>query len=417
MMGSSRCNTRSDGRLRVVHARGRAWRGFGYSALTPFLRSFLQRLAAPLSKPDMVDFPPPPGKQPQLSLPSRSGLLSKLEERETALKQREEELADLEFQLNEQKEQFEAKRLELESRSRALIEGELLLKNQKLLHQKQISRLMEQNELLALRKRLEQQEEDFRKKEAFLTTTQKRLNDQLAEREADLVKREAWVSSEHEKATTNHSRRLQAIVFTDVVSYSALMQADESLTIEKVRVDLQRMKHEGEGQGGMLINTMGDGMVMIFPSAIQAVRFSLGMQKAFNTGRTADSLRHRFGIHIADVALLPDGGIAGDGVNIAARLESKAPNGGICLSEIVYFIVKGKLPMPPSSMEQITLKNITEPVAVYKYAPEAISAMADPGGSTSPIVPPEEERTTPPFAIGGSAAAHGDGQSRSPVAS
>ncbi len=347
----------------------------------------------------MEDFPKSPDKRPQLSLPSRSGLLAKIEEREAALKLRFDELAELEFHLNEEKEQFETKRHELETRSRALIEAELLLKNQRLLHQKQFARLMEQNELMALRKELAQQEQDFRKREAFLAETQKRLSDQFSEREKDLAKREAWVSAEHEKATSNHHRRLQAIVFTDVVSYSALMQADESLTIEKVRTDLQRMQHEGEAHGGMLINTMGDGMVMIFPSAIQAVRFSLAMQKAFNTGRTAESLQHRFGIHIADVALLPDGGIAGDGVNIASRLESKAPNGGICLSEIVYFIVKGKLPMPPSSMEEISLKNITEPVAVYKYAPEAISAMPDPGGSASPIVLPEEERTSPPFAF------------------
>jgi class 3 adenylate cyclase len=364
----------------------------------------------------MQDFPKPTDKGLHLSLPSRSGLIAKLEEREAALKQRYDELAELEFQLNAEKEQFETKRHELETRSRAVIEAELLLKNQRLLHQKQFSRLMEQNELMALRKLLAQQEDDFRKREAFLTETQKRMSDQFSDREKDLAKREAWVSAEHEKASMNHSRRLQAIVFTDVVSYSALMQADENLTIQKVRADLQRMQTDGEAQGGMLINTMGDGMLMIFPSAIQAVRFSLAMQKALNAGRNAESLRHRFGIHIADVALLPDGGIAGDGVNIASRLESKAPNGGICLSEIVYFIVKGKLPMPPSSMEQIALKNITEPVAVYKYAPEAISAMPDPNGSTSPLVMPEEERTSPPFAFTAPKVAGRDaGQDQSPV--
>src|SRR5262245_45454044 len=114
----------------------------------------------------MANFPKPAEKQqPALSLPSRSGLVARLEERETALQQRSEELADLEFQLNEEKEQLETKRIGLETRSRALTEAELLLKNQKVLHQKQVSRLMEQNELMALRKQLEQQEEDFRKRE------------------------------------------------------------------------------------------------------------------------------------------------------------------------------------------------------------------------------------------------------------
>jgi class 3 adenylate cyclase len=347
-----------------------------------------------------MDFPKPPERRKALALPSKSGLITLLEEREAALKQQAEELAELGRQLDEQKFLLEAKSNDLETKTRALVEGEMLLKNQRMLHQKQIARVMEQQELASLRDELEKREDDIRRKEDFLGQTEKRLNEQFSAREQDLVKREAWVSAEHEKATAGHARRLQAIVFTDVVSYSALMQADESSTIRKVRADLQRMQDEGTAQGGMLINTMGDGMLMIFPSAIQAVRFSLGMQKTFNRGIGTAGLTHRFGIHIADVALLPDGGIAGDGVNIAARLESKAPNGGICLSEIVYFIVKGKLTLPPSSMEEIALKNITEPVAVYKYTPEAIADMPDQSGSTPPqAMIAEEERTAPPFAF------------------
>jgi class 3 adenylate cyclase len=354
-----------------------------------------------------MDFPKPPERK-TLALPSKSALVSKIEEREAQLKQRTEELAELERQLVEERDALDSIRHELETRTRALTEAELLLKNQKLLHQKQFSRLMEQNDLVAMRAELEKKEDDFRKKEEFFNQTQQRLSEQLSAREQDLKKREAWVSAEHEKATANHSRRLQAIVFTDVVSYSALMQANESLTIQKVRADLQQMQNEGQGQGGMLINTMGDGMVMIFPSAIQAVRFSLAMQNHFNRNTDSGALRHRFGIHIADVALLPDGGIAGDGVNIAARLESKAPNGGICLSEVVYFIVKGKLPLPPSSMEEIALKNIAEPVAVYKYTPEVIREMPEHGGSAPPqVLLPDEERTAPPFAFGAAADASG----------
>ena len=346
----------------------------------------------------MVDFPKPVEKRPQLALPSKAPLLAQLEERENDLKRRTDDLTEIERQLREENDQLEARRTELEAKTRALVEGELLLKNQKLLYQKQFSQLMEQNELVELRAELEQRRDDFQKKEAFLAQTEKRLNEQLSAREQDLLKREAWVSAEHEKATANNARRLQAIVFTDVVSYSALMQADEGLTIQKVGTDLQRMKSEGEAQGGMLINTMGDGMLMIFPSAIQAVKFSLGMQKAFNESSGADGLRHRFGIHLADVALLPDGGIAGDGVNIASRLESKAPNGGVCLSAVVYALVKGKLPMPPSSVEEIALKNIAEPVAVYKYTPEAILSMSAKSVTTPPEASlAEEERTTPPF--------------------
>jgi len=322
----------------------------------------------------MVDFPKPVDERPQLVLPSKAALISQFDERERALKERSEELLDFEKQLQEEQEQLQTKLQQLEVRTRALVESELLLKSHKLLHQKSSARLMDQNELVALRAELEQQRQDVLKKEAFLAQTETRLNEQFSSRDEELRKREAWVSSEHEKATLHNTRRLQAIVFTDVVSYSALMQANEALTIQKVRADLQRMQTEGKAQGGMLINTMGDGMLMIFPSAIQAVKFSMRMQKSFNESSGEGGLRHRFGIHIADVALLPDGGIAGDGVNIASRLESQAPHGGVCMSAVVHVVVKGKLALPPSVAEEVTLKNISEPVAVYQYTPEAISS-------------------------------------------
>ncbi len=355
-----------------------------------------------------MDFPKPTDKRPALALSSKSGLITLLEEREAALKKQAEELAELGKRLQEEKEKLEGQSNELETKTRALVEGELLLKNQRALHQKQIARLMEQEDLIALRAELDGREDALQKKESIFAQMEKRFNEQLSAREQDLQKREAWVSAEHEKATLTQARRLQAIVFTDVVSYSALMQADEGKTIQKVRADLARMHAAGKEQGGMLINTMGDGMLMIFPSAIQAVRFSLAMQRAFTIGSDAESLRHRFGIHIADVALLQDGGIAGDGVNIASRLESKAPNGGICISSLVHFLVKGKLQLPPGEMEQVPLKNIAEPVAVYKYTPEAILAMDDPNRSTPSMVLPDEERTAPPFAFTAPAAPAGE---------
>ena len=112
------------------------------------------------------------------------------------------------------------------------------------------------------------------------------------------------------------------------------------------------------------------------------------MQKSFNETGGEGGLRHRFGIHIADVALLSDGGIAGDGVNIASRLESQAPQGGVCLSAVVYEVVKGKLAMPPGKVQLISLKNIAEPVAVYQYTPEAISATAREASDSRPATPP-----------------------------
>jgi len=336
----------------------------------------------------MANFPKPVDTRPQLVLPSKAALLSQFDARELALRTRHEELLDFEKQLQEEQERLQINLQELEERSRALVEGELLLKNHRLLQQNSSARLMDQTELFALRADLEQQIQDISKKEAFHTQTETRLSEQFSARDADLRKREAWVSTEHEKAALHNTRRLQAIVFTDVVSFSALMQANEGLTIQKVRTDLQRMQAEGKAQGGALINTMGDGMLMIFSSATQAVRFSLQMQRSFNLNSGAGGLRHRFGIHIADVALLPDGGIAGDGVNIASRLESQAPPGGVCLSAVVYAVVKGKLALPPTNAEEIRLKNISDPVAVHQYTPEAILAASEVNEIPSPEIPP-----------------------------
>lgn len=343
-----------------------------------------------------MEFPKPTDKRPPLSLASKSGLMLRLEELEKELNRRQEELALQARQAEEEKEHLAALRHELEERERALTEGELLLKSQKLLYQKQFSALLDQNELMALRVELEKREEDFRKRETFLTETQQRLNEQFAAREEDLRRREAWVSAEHEKATLRQNRRLRAIVFTDVVSFSALMQVDEAATIRKVRADLQRMCDAGREHGGMLINTMGDGMLMIFPSAIQAVRFALEMQRAFNQEQAGGGLQHRVGIHIADIAVLPDGGIAGDGVNIASRLEAKAPRGGICLSALVHLLVKGKVKLPPGQAEEVQLKNIAEPVAVYKYTSDDIMGLPL-SAHSNPDDLPGEERTAPPF--------------------
>jgi class 3 adenylate cyclase len=346
-----------------------------------------------------MEFPKPVDKRPVLALASKSGVVAQVEAREAALNQRADEVAEQSRQLEELREELEQRSHGLQTRERALTEAELLLKSQKLLHQKQFARLLDQNELEQMRADLQQREDDLKKRESFLTETQQRLNDQFAAREEDLRRREAWISAEHEKAADRQTRRLRAIVFTDVVSFSALMQVDESTTIRKVRADLQRMCDAGRDQGGLLINTMGDGMLMIFPSAIQAVRFSLGMQREFNQAVPAGGLQHRFGIHIADIAVLPDGGIAGDGVNIASRLESKAPRGGICLSGLVHLLVKGKLRLPPCELEEVELKNIAEPVAVYKYTPDAILAMPPLEDSASGLVHPDEERTSPPFAV------------------
>lgn len=179
-------------------------------------------------------------------------------------------------------------------------------------------------------------------------------------------------------------RRLAAVVFTDVVGYSARMQADETATIARVGADLSLMRKMCSEHSGEFLNSMGDGLMLAFPSAVHAVSYALKVQAEFaarNSALPADvALEHRIGIHLGDVISLEDGNVAGDGVNIASRLESKAPPGGICISQMVYDTVKGKVSMQAVFIGPEKLKNIAEPISIWHVKAES-------AGSASAIKP------------------------------
>src|SRR5579863_4856208 len=131
-------------------------------------------------------------------------------------------------------------------------------------------------------------------------------------------------------------RSLAAIVFTDVVSFSARMHADEVGTLkllERDFADMRRLCREHEGE---VLKTTGDGLLLTFASAVQAVACALAMQRAFAAAAKdpppGGALQHRVGIHLGDV-LIQDKDVMGDGVNIAARLQAEAEPGGICISQ------------------------------------------------------------------------------------
>ena len=173
-----------------------------------------------------------------------------------------------------------------------------------------------------------------------------------------------------------NERRLAAIVFTDVVGYSARMQRDETGTMALVRVDFERMRALCAQHGGEVLKSTGDGLLLCFSSVVQAVACGLQIQKEFGA-RPADTLQHRMGIHLGDV-FRADGDVTGDGVNIAARMETKARPGTICLSQSVYDAVKGKLPMAVEPLGPQQFKNITEPIVVYLVSPVATAPAAAP---------------------------------------
>jgi TolB-like protein/class 3 adenylate cyclase/tetratricopeptide (TPR) repeat protein len=175
------------------------------------------------------------------------------------------------------------------------------------------------------------------------------------------------VEESSQTASPFGEHQLAAIVFTDVVEYSARMARDEEGTLTAVEADFKRLRQLCARYRGTVHNTMGDGMLMSFPSATQAVVFALRVQQEFAARSRAnpDALRHRIGIHIGEVMQSAEG-VAGDGVNIAARILPLATPGGACLSETVHRAVKSQLRLKVESMGTPALKNIVEPVPVCR---------------------------------------------------
>ena len=162
-------------------------------------------------------------------------------------------------------------------------------------------------------------------------------------------------------------RQLAAIVFTDVAGYSARMQLDETGTLALVRIDFARMRALCAQHDGEVLKSTGDGLLLCFASVVQAVTCALQIQKEF-AARPATALQHRIGIHLGDV-FREGGDVAGDGVNIAARLQTKARPGTVCLSQSVHDAVKGKVPLQAESLGPQSFKNIAEPITVYLATP------------------------------------------------
>ena len=163
-------------------------------------------------------------------------------------------------------------------------------------------------------------------------------------------------------------RLLAAIVFTDVVSFSARVQSEESATLKLVERDFAVMRALGTKLSGKVIKSTGDGLLVFFTSAVQAMEWSLQIQRQFaaqaRTLPPGEFLRHRVGVHVGDVFLTADD-VMGDGVNIAARVQTEAPAGGICISQSVYDLVKNKIKLDVVRLEPRKLKNISEFIQMY----------------------------------------------------
>ena len=184
-------------------------------------------------------------------------------------------------------------------------------------------------------------------------------------------------------------RRLASIMSADVVGYSRLMGADEAGTLARLKayrhdlIDPRIDRHRGR-----IVKTSGDGLLIEFPSVIDAVQCAIEVQQPLSERNAAlsetEQMHFRIGINLGDVIVEPDD-IYGDGINVAARLQTISEPGGVCISSPVFDQVKNKMSLDYVDLGDQELKNIAEPVRAYRLRvgagaqpePPAKAAQAD----------------------------------------
>jgi adenylate cyclase len=189
-------------------------------------------------------------------------------------------------------------------------------------------------------------------------------------------------------------RRLAAILAADVAGFSRLMGEDEEGTLAHLKAlrrevcDVSIAEHRGR-----IVKTTGDGFLVEFPSVVDALRCALGVQATLRQ-RNRDTpaprrIEFRIGINLGDV-MIDGGDVYGDGVNIAARLEALAEPGGICVSQTVLDHARGKLPFTAEDAGEQRLKNIAQPVHVWRILParaaDALVAISAALAATKPTI-------------------------------
>jgi adenylate cyclase len=180
------------------------------------------------------------------------------------------------------------------------------------------------------------------------------------------------------------TRKLAAILVSDVVGYSRLAGADEDRILARLRALRSDLIDPTIAvYNGRVVKRTGDGAIVEFRSVVDAVRCAIEVQNGMverNAGLPQDRrIEFRIGIHLGDVVEESDGDLMGDGVNIAARLEGIAAPGAICLSEDAYRQVKARLDLQVSDLGATQLKNIADPMRVYSMQ-VGLRVQAEPAG-------------------------------------
>ncbi len=188
-------------------------------------------------------------------------------------------------------------------------------------------------------------------------------------------------------------RRLAAILAADVVGYTRLMGEDEAGTLERLKSLRRELVQPKIAEGhGRIVKLMGDGLLAEFPSVVEAVQCAVNIQKGMAESEPDlpedQRIRLRIGVNLGDI-IVEGSDIYGDGVNVAARLEALADPGSICVSGTVFDHVKGKVDLDFADLGEQQVKNIDQPVQVYRIALDSeadASEAADPSTVSAAVL-------------------------------
>jgi adenylate cyclase len=182
------------------------------------------------------------------------------------------------------------------------------------------------------------------------------------------------------------NRKLAAVFAADIAGYSALMSANEEETVRRLKAVQAAVLPILEAHGGRVIDLAGDGILAEFGSAVRAVESAIAAQRCMGAlnGPSEPRMQFRIGINIGDV-IHDDQRLYGDGINIAARLETIAEPGGICISQKVHEEVFGKIDCAFRDIGDQHLKNISKPVRAFSLSPGLIASGADAAIRDAPL--------------------------------
>jgi TolB-like protein/class 3 adenylate cyclase len=177
-----------------------------------------------------------------------------------------------------------------------------------------------------------------------------------------------------QNCNNNEERRLAAVAFIDIASYTILMSTDEERTHRRWMKILNDLVQPAASQRrGRVVKTTGDGALVEFRSALDAVEWAREVQQRVVPIQTQDddtppTIAFRIAVHIGDI-ITTELDVFGDGVNVAARLQEHSPIGGIVMSEAVYDLVRGRMKSTPNDLGPLELKNVEKPVRAYSVGP------------------------------------------------